>query len=104
MSIRDPLTDLFNRRFMEEILEKEIYRLLEERSSEIAESIRRRDYEQATLAYGKIFAGPIHDFFSKVMVNVEDEAVRRNRQALMKRVNRLYTENLADLSVLSKLD
>jgi len=35
------------------------------------------------------------------LVNAEDENVRKNRHALMKKVNELYTANVADLSVVT---
>ncbi len=89
---------------LENPLEKELNRLCEQRSGEISELLKRRDYEQATLAFGATFYKALNDFFSQVMVNVEDTAIRANRHALMKRINRLYTERLADLSLLSRLD
>ncbi|MDP3919789.1 MAG: glycine--tRNA ligase subunit beta [Candidatus Omnitrophota bacterium] len=85
-------------------LEGELFRLLEAKSGEIEESLKRRDYALATVLFGNVFYNPIHDFFDQVMVNVEDTAVRSNRQALMKRINNLYAGSLADLSVLSKID
>lgn len=89
---------------LKEPLERELFRLLEERAGEIRDSLTRRDYEKATLLFGKVFYHPLHDFFDQVMVNTEDPAIRANRQALMKRINLLYTERLADLSLLSRLD
>ncbi|MBI3314175.1 MAG: glycine--tRNA ligase subunit beta, partial [Candidatus Omnitrophica bacterium] len=85
-------------------LEKRLLGVLEERSREITDSISRGDYEKATLLFGKAFYEPLHSFFEKVMVNVEDRAIRANRQALMKRINSLYADRLADLSVLSRID
>ncbi|MBI3313540.1 MAG: glycine--tRNA ligase subunit beta [Candidatus Omnitrophica bacterium] len=89
--------------FTEE-LEKKLLKVIEEKSSEISDSITRGDYEKATLVFGKAFYQPLHDFFEKVMVNVEDRAIRVNRQALMKRIHNLYAGRLADLSVLSRID
>jgi len=34
---------------------------------------------------------------------VEDDSVRRNRQALMKQINHLYTDQVADLSLLTQV-
>lgn len=93
-----------NPELFQEALERELFQLCEGRSREITESLTKRDYKQATLTFGKVFYDPLHQFFDKVMVNVEDPAIRGNRQALMKRINRLYTERLADLSMLSRLD
>ncbi len=85
-------------------LERELFKLFCERSDEIATSVTRRDYEKATLLFGKVFYGPLHEFFDRVLVNAEDPAIRTNRHALMKQINGLYTERLADLSILSRLD
>ena len=73
-------------------------------SKEIQDFILKKDYEKATSRFGEIFYQPLHDFFEQVMVNVEDPTTRYMRQELMRRINRLYTERLADLSVLSRLD
>lgn len=88
----------------QESLERELYNLLESRSSEIRECLNRRDYENATLLYGHVFYQPLHQFFDRVMVNVEDPRIRSNRHALMKSINHLYTERLADLSVLTRTE
>ncbi len=90
--------------FFQEPLEGELYRLVEEKSAEISQALQRRDYEKATLRFGQIFYEPLHKFFDKVMVNVEDSQIRANRQALMKQIYNLYAERLADLSVLSRMD
>lgn len=97
--LREVRTELFK-----EPLEAELYRLLEEKSWEITQALERRDYEKATLRLGQVFYEPLHDFFDKVMVNVEDAQIRNNRQALMKRIYSLYAERLADLSVLSRIE
>jgi glycyl-tRNA synthetase beta chain len=89
---------------LKEKSEKKLYELLEARSAEVSEHVKKKEYEKATSKFGEIFYNPINEFFEQVMVNVEDQAIRSNRQALMSRINRLYTEHLADLSVLSKLD
>ncbi len=41
---------------------------------------------------------PLHTFFEKVYVNVDDKAVRENRLTLLKLINQLYAERVADLS------
>lgn len=89
---------------LNESSEKKLISILNERSAEIEEWMKKKDYEKATSRFGEIFYGPVHDFFEQVMVNVEDTSIRQARQALVGRVNRLYTERLADLSLLSRLD
>ncbi|HTL47666.1 MAG TPA: glycine--tRNA ligase subunit beta [Verrucomicrobiae bacterium] len=93
-----------NPELLKEPLEKKLFELLEKESGEIDKRLDQRHFEDATRLFGKVFYGPIHDFFEQVMVNVEDTNIRENRQALMKRINHLYTKKLADLSMLSRLD
>lgn len=89
---------------LSEPLEKELFSLLEAKSEAVTRELDGRRYAEATRTFGNLFYRPVHDFFEKVMVNVPDEKIRRNRQALMTRINRLYTERLADLSLLSKME
>ena len=41
---------------------------------------------------------PLHVFFENVFVNVDDENVRNNRLTLLKQINLLFAEKIADLS------
>ena len=41
---------------------------------------------------------PLHVFFENVFVNVDDKKVRNNRLTLLKRINLLFAEKVADLS------
>lgn len=75
----------------------EAYRV---RASSVREAIGRGDYRLATELYAGAFSRPLHDFFDRVMVNVEDEGLRLNRLRLLATVNRLYAEPVADLSLL----
>ncbi len=84
--------------------EIKLYQILNEHSGEITTFLEKKDYAKATSRFGEIFHQPVHDFFKEVMVNVEDPALRSTRQALVSQINRLYTERLADLSVLSRLE
>ncbi len=81
-----------------EPLERKLWEVYNNTSSTIEQLINARQYRAATQLYGKTFAGPIHEFFDRVLVNVPDQAVRRNRLALLWKVNRLYAANVADLS------
>ena len=66
--------------------------------------IDQRAYDQATTRFGEVFYAPLHAFFDKVMVNVPDEALRKNRLALMSAIHTLYTARVADLSKLKFAD
>ncbi len=87
----------------QESLEKKLYELLQQEENKLKQSVEKKEYEKATRLYGETFFEPLHDFFNGVMVNVEDAPVRRNRQALMKQINLLYTDKVADLSVLTQV-
>ena len=87
----------------QEPLEKRLYELLQQKEVELRRFLEERNYEKMTRAYGETFFEPLHDFFDRVMVNVEDASLRRNRQALMKQINGLYTEKVADLSFLTQV-
>lgn len=63
-----------------------------------------QDPGKYTVRFGELFYDAVQEFFSQVMVNAEDTSIRKNRQILMKRINGLYTQKIADLSLLSSLD
>ena len=87
----------------QEPLEKKLFELLREKGPALEGSLEKKDYETVTQLYGETFFDTLHEFFDRVMVNVEDAPVRRNRQALMKQINALYTEKVADLSFLTEV-
>lgn len=60
--------------------------------------IDQKRYREASQRYTELFAEPVHRFFEKVFVNVEDSALRNNRLLLLKNINRLYSDSIADLS------
>jgi len=78
--------------------ERALWDSLVDNKLDIEELIRGRRYEEATRLYCDAFAREVHNFFDKVFVNVDDEAVKRNRITLVKEVNQLYTTSIADLA------
>jgi len=78
--------------------EKELGTLLAAHEEEILELENKGDYSKASRRYAEVFAAPLHEFFDKVFVNVDDERLRNNRLELMRRINRLYSARIADLS------
>ena len=58
----------------------------------------KKRYEEASAKYCNVFAKPVHAFFDRVFVNVEDEKIRNNRLLLLKEINELYSQKIADLS------
>ena len=82
----------------EEPLEKDLWSLFTAHRKEIKHLEAERRYVEASQRYAEIFAKPLHEFFDKVFVNVDDEKVRNNRLTLLRKINRLYSDRVADLS------
>lgn len=78
--------------------EKELWRIYDQNHEPIRALIEKRDYLAACLRFARVFAEPVHLFFEKVFVNVEDARLRNNRLAIMKKINQLFSERIADLS------
>jgi len=78
--------------------EKELFRLLRTEAPAIEELLAGGDLLSASRKYAAVFVAPVHTFFEKVFVNVDDVTVKNNRLALMKTLNQLYTTHIADLS------
>ncbi len=85
-------------------LEGKLWNLLSARKQAIGALIANKSYGEATTLYGEVFFEPLHEFFAKVMVNVEDPQIQQNRLALMRSINALYTDRVADLSKLTILE
>ncbi|MBI2557091.1 MAG: glycine--tRNA ligase subunit beta [Planctomycetes bacterium] len=85
-------------RLLSESEEKELWRIYKENWQNINSLIDEKKYEEASCTYCNIFAKPVHAFFDRVFVNVEDGNVRNNRLSLMKKINELYSQKIADLS------
>ncbi|MBI4341412.1 MAG: glycine--tRNA ligase subunit beta [Candidatus Omnitrophica bacterium] len=83
--------------------EQALWRLYDQHKERVAKLITDRLYDKATLEFGELFYEPLHTFFDKVLVNVPDEALQRNRLALMRAIHALYTDRVADLSKLTVL-
>jgi len=78
--------------------ERKLWELCQETEEQISDLLSQRNYLQAAELFARTFAEPLHVFFEKVFVNVEDEALRNNRLALLKRINLLISESFADLA------
>jgi len=69
-------------------------------SVDVAKLIAAKNYREATEEYARVFSRPLSNFFDDVMVNVEDKEQRKNRMIILNRINQIYTEKVADLSLL----
>jgi len=88
---------------LKEDLEKEVWKAYSANSGKIKKLIDEEKYEQATRLYGETFFENLHEFFDKVLVNVDDNALRMNRLAMMQAINKLYTDKVADLALLPQI-
>jgi glycyl-tRNA synthetase beta chain len=83
---------------LQEPEEKALFALWEGNWRTVLDLMERGEYLAAARTFARTFAQPLHVFFEKVFVNVEEEALRRNRLALLKEINLLISTTFADLS------
>jgi glycyl-tRNA synthetase beta chain len=81
--------------------ETELWKIYESYKPQVQQLLGQKKYYAASLLYAKAFTKPVHQFFDKVFVNVDDMSLRNNRILMMKQINQLYTERIADLSFVS---
>ncbi|MGI9352570.1 MAG: glycine--tRNA ligase subunit beta [Rhizobiaceae bacterium] len=79
--------------------ELELEKVLNQIVANASQAIEKEDYSTAMTELAKL-RGPVDSFFEHVLVNVEDEAVRANRLALLNSI-RTATETVADFSRIS---
>jgi glycyl-tRNA synthetase beta chain len=93
-----------NEDLLEEEEERKLWAIYEKEKENLREYATSGRYEELSLAYNEVFAKPVHDFFEKVFVNVENEQIKNNRLLLVKKVNELYVENIANLAFIVEHD
>ena len=81
-----------------EALERDVWKAVEETAPPLEAAIRERRYADALQLYARTFSDLLERFFTKVLVNAEDPAVRANRLALLKRIDELIRHSVADLT------
>lgn len=81
---------------LSEDAEKALFSAVNHAESEASQAVALQDFEGAMRALATLRA-PVDAFFDAVMVNVDDEAVRANRLALLARI-RAATGQVADFS------
>ena len=92
-----------NEALLKEDLEKDVWKAYSANSRAIENLIKEEKYEEATRVYGDAFYEALHKFFDKVLVNAEDSSLRENRLAMMQAINKLYTNDVADLAMLPQI-
>jgi glycyl-tRNA synthetase beta chain len=83
--------------------ERALFEAFTELKSRFVDLALAGSYFEATELYASSLYDRISTFFDRVLVNVEDEALKRNRLALMRDINALYTQHIADLSGLTQM-
>ncbi|MBT3878572.1 MAG: glycine--tRNA ligase subunit beta [Candidatus Scalindua sp.] len=89
---------------LEEEEERKLWAVYKKEKENLLKHVTPRRYEELSIEYNEAFAKPIHDFFEKVFVNVEDENIKNNRLLLVKKVNELYVKNIANLAFIVEHD
>lgn len=82
--------------------ERELYNSIDRIRDEFKSYLRARDYFNAMRLLKENLYGPVFKFFDRVYVMVEDEAIRRNRLALLKNVVVMFRK-IIDLSFISSM-
>jgi glycyl-tRNA synthetase beta chain len=93
-----------NEDLLEEEEERKLWAVYRIEKENLFKYVKPRRYEELSIEYNEAFAEPVHDFFEKVFVNVEDEKVKNNRLLLVKKVNELYVEKIANLAFIVEHD
>ncbi len=93
------IADTVDAALLSEEAEKVLLNAIVLAEKDAADAVEREDFTAAVTALGGLRA-PVDRFFDDVLVNVEDEAVRANRLALLDRI-RTSTQTVADFSRIS---
>ena len=83
---------------LREPAEQALAEALRAAAGDVGARFKAADWVAGAASYRAALARPVHEFFDRVFVNADDAALRRNRLALLRDVNRLFTAHLADLS------
>ncbi|MGR3302508.1 MAG: glycine--tRNA ligase subunit beta [Candidatus Scalindua sp.] len=93
-----------NEELLKEEEERALWAVYKKENERLVQYVPQGKYEELSIAYNDVFAKPVHDFFDKVFVNVEDEKIKNNRLLLVKKVNEIYVENIANLAFVVEHD
>jgi glycyl-tRNA synthetase beta chain len=96
---QETLADRIEEALLQDAAEQRLFAALATTRGLAEPLYERGDYTGALLACAEL-RGPVDDFFTAVMVNAEDERLRRNRLALLRELHRLMNRT-ADLARLA---
>ncbi len=100
---KDPVQDWKEEKLVEP-QEKALANVLTVTRQHVKNAVGAGLLSKANQFYASAFERPVMDFFEKVMVNAEDAEIRKNRLGLLTEIRDLYTKNIADLSLLSRIE
>lgn len=80
----------------EQAAETQLWQAIEALREQVSSQIAERDYTQALTTLAQI-REPVDQFFDQVMVMAEDEALKRNRLAMLNQIHQLFLA-VADIS------
>ncbi len=83
---------------LKEQAEKDLYKSLNDVYEKVNVLYDKRDYSDALSALAEL-KQPVDNFFEKIMVNVDDPALKENRLALLQKIHEILAKT-ADISVL----
>ena len=103
-SVKEKINDHIEPSLFQDALEHRLFELLQQEQASMNKLVSEKRYGAAVRRYGDIFYRPVHDFFDRVLVNAEDAKIRMNRQSLVRKINALCANQIADLSYVTNLD
>lgn len=96
---REEIKSAVDEKLFQEPLEGSLWHASLKTKAAVDDALSKKDYAAATVEYQAGLFDLVHEFFDKVLVNTEDAHVRSNRLSLMKAVNSLYADRIANLAV-----
>jgi len=85
--------------YFEQVAEFSLFSAIGNAEQKVGPLLAARDYREVLLTLAGLEA-VVHEFFERVLVNVEEAHIRANRHALLKRLRELFLQ-VADISLLS---
>lgn len=95
-----PINPAINKELLIEDGEIKLAELLQQKKTQVSPLFQNGEYSQALTALSEM-RDSIDQFFDGVMVNVDDDALRNNRLALLANLHDLFSQ-VADISVLTQ--
>lgn len=96
------LADEVDPALLTEPAERALWKIYEAERADVLALADKRDYFGLSRLFADRFGQPVHRFFDEVFVNVDDEAVKKNRLTLCNNVNLLYTQRVANLAIIGQ--